>query len=399
LGIAFHGRLAADRPAPHLLTRFYLLVSLGGALGGAFVALVAPVVFPVLIEYPLLLILALVLAPPTYRNDHLVTRVRVVRAVLTVLVSLSGIAVFVALPDPFAGIVGLTVVLALSVSRLADGVALVGLLLASAFFMFGAATSTHVERTFFGVHTVSASDEVHSLLHGSTLHGLEVRTDDPPIPRSYFHPAGPVGDIMATAREMRSTLDIGVVGLGTGALAAYGRTEDRLTFYEIDPAVVEIAENPELFRYLTRSAADIQIVVGDGRLRLEESDATHDVIFLDAFSSGSVPTHLITTEAVMTYRKRLAPDGFLVFNISNRNVDLRPVIAALADHHGLSAVIAHDPGAAEEFRTPTLWGVVGPTETIDRMAGDWWTPVDDTTSRRVLWTDSHSDIVRVLRLR
>src|SRR5207244_3866864 len=180
-------------------------------------------------------------------------------------------------------------------------------------------SSLHTERTFYGVlRVVQGPRHQHVFVHGTTIHGIENfapgRLD---VPLSYYSRQGPIGQVF---EELGPRLhDVGAVGLGSGALAAYGRPGDRVTFYELDPAVARIASNPRWFTYLRDSRADVRIVVGDGRLELAAApDHGYDLLVLDAFSSDSVPVHLLTREAVELYLSKLRPDGLVAFHVTNR---------------------------------------------------------------------------------
>jgi predicted O-methyltransferase YrrM len=169
-------------------------------------------------------------------------------------------------------------------------------------------------RTFFGVQRVSDSAGVHVLTHGSTVHGTQDRRPGRERePRSYYHRTGPVGQLLAEQGERLAGAELGFVGLGTGALAAYGQAGQTMTFFEIDRATLDIARDPELFTYLADSAAQVDVVLGDGRLSLSDQPVGRfDALVLDAFSSGAIPVHLLTREAVELYLPRLRQDGLLV---------------------------------------------------------------------------------------
>jgi hypothetical protein len=397
LGTAFHGYLVGDRPPAEHLTRFYLAMSVGGALGGSFVALAAPMIFPTLLEYGILLVAAMVvlerkagyLSGGTSR-----TRVGSLAGLLVLLVA--SFVLVDALPAlTVAACLGFVALAAASRVRNVLAVTVIlGSVIVTAYL---AVTSLHVERTFFGVHRVLADGDTHRLVHGSTVHGIQATTPERrSIPLSYYHPDGPLGDLVEAARGT-GPLDIGAIGLGTGAVAAYGEHGDRIAFYEIDPAVVAIAENDRLFTYLSDSAADIALILGDGRLTLDAAaDARHDVLVVDAFSSDAIPVHLLTREAIALYRSRVAADGLIAVHISNRNLDLAPVVAAIAEQDDIDAWVRRDDGLASEERTPSHWIVLANGDsTIDLPST--WEDLSSATSRRVLWTDSHSDVIRVLR--
>jgi hypothetical protein len=358
LALLVHRRLAEERPAADRLTEFYLLLSLGGVLGGIFNALLAPRLFSTIAEYPLAIALALLLRPR-------VQRARWTRALAP-----------------------LPAVLALCVSAL--------FVLAT----YGP-TSLHTERTFYGVlRVVEGPRHQHVFVHGTTIHGIESfapgRLD---VPLSYYSRTGPIGQVFT---ELGPRLHaVGAVGLGSGALAAYGRPGDRYTFYELDPAVARIASSPRWFTYLRDSHAAVRIVVGDGRLRLATAPARgYDLLVLDAFSSDSVPVHLLTREAVELYLSKLRPDGLVAFHVTNRYLDLEPVVAGVARGLGLVGLTeTHRASAAEERAgvRSSHWIVVARTRgALGPLARDHrWRTLESRPGLPV-WTDQFSNILDVV---
>ena len=247
-------------------------------------------------------------------------------------------------------------------------------------------------RTFYGSLSTKVAGDQHVLYDGTTLHGtqyLDRRSHDP---TTYYSRSGPLGDVMG----LRRFRDVAVVGLGAGTLAAYGEPGQSMTFFEINPAVVDVARDPHLFTYLRDSQADVHVVVGDGRLGLEaEPHEAYDLIVLDAFSSDSIPVHLLTREAIQMYADRLRPGGLLVFHISNNTFDLRPVLRAAADSLGWVALVGSkvgdDPGA-----TPSTWVVMASSAVAlgDLPERPGWSTLP---ARSVTWTDDYSSVLRVLR--
>lgn len=309
-----HGELARLRPDPRHLTRFYLMVSLGGAAGAILVAIAAPLVLRGYFELGIALI-ALALVPP-----------------------LCARGVF-----RWAGAVGVVVTCWL----VADGI--------------GEYTRGMrvMERDFYGVvRTRDRSDGVpyRALYHGGILHGGQLldaayRT----TPSDYFGPGSGYGRLFTTLRELEPDRPrkIGVIGLGAGVIAAYGRRGDELVFYEISPRVVDVARHE--FTFLADTPARTSVVLGDGRLSLErEAPRGYDVLGIDAFSGDAIPMHLITREAMAVYVRHLAPDGVIVFQATNRYVDLLPVIKRLATEIGYEAVVISD-SPDEDWDGPGYW--------------------------------------------
>ena len=403
VALMIHRRLALERPPPEQLTKFYLLLSLGGVCGGAFNALLAPVLFSWVAEYPIAIVLALLLrmgprraAPGTgilRRNADLLLPFGFLVVVLTAskmlpahtwstrilyAVALVTIAAWARRPVRFALAVG-AVLLMTTVQN----------------------PALHAERTFFGVLRVEQSGQLHVFSHGTTVHGVESfapgRRD---VPLSYYGRRGPLGQVFDRLPD--SPRRVAVLGLGAGTAAAYGRPGDRFTFYEIDRAVVGIASDPRYFTYLHDSKAKVDIRLGDGRLEIAKApDSSYDLIVLDAFSSDSVPVHLLTREAVQVYLRKLRPGGLIAFHISNRFLDLEPVIEGLDRSLGLAGLSESylvSGEAARQGMSSSVWAVVARDRSeLDRLARDpRWKPLRRDPGLRT-WTDEFSNILSVVR--
>jgi hypothetical protein len=283
------------------------------------------------------------------------------------------------------------------------------------------AWSLHRERTFFGVLRVATSENppfklmdaqgheyyrqvvFHVLVHGATRHGSQaVDRDLAVIPTSYYHPTGPIGQVFSELLRRGPPRQVGLVGLGAGALAAYGRPGQRFTYFEIDPAVIRIARDPQLFTYLADSKAAIETVPGDGRLSLSrEPDGKFGLIVLDAFSSDAIPVHLLTREAMGLYFQKLTKDGILAIHLSNKFMRLDRVVGAVASNLGLDVLIRRDrveaPKEAFEGKDASIWAVVARNRSgLETLAKDsrWTRPGADP---RYLWTDDYSNVLGVLR--
>jgi SAM-dependent methyltransferase len=253
------------------------------------------------------------------------------------------------------------------------------------------------ERTFFGSYEVRVSADRHTLTHGTTLHGFQL-SKYPRAATSYYAQTGPLGDVFGAYQAQSDR--VAVVGLGAGTVAAYGRAGQRFDFYEIDPAVVKIARNPRYFTYLRDCACQVRTVVGDGRLRLDEApDGSYGLMVLDAFSSDAVPAHLLTREALALYMRKLRPGGILAFHISNRHLDLAPMLGATARAEGLATrTVLYQPLAKNDFALATHWVAIGRTEADlgplqKRNAG--WSPIPPGGP---VWTDNYSALFEILKL-
>jgi hypothetical protein len=259
-------------------------------------------------------------------------------------------------------------------------------------------------RSFYGVYRVvdDSAAGVRRFYSGTTIHGTEFLTDTVGrLPLAYYHPQGPLGSLFA-ARDWRTApWRVAVIGLGAGATAAYARPGESWTFYEIDPLVARIATDSRYFHFLSGAAAPARVVLGDARLSLAGAPARgFDVLLVDAFSSDAIPVHLLTREALALYRSRLAVDGVIAWHISNKYVDLRPVLAGLADDARLGSFIYEDLEVPKNAagRLPSIWvAMTASRVTAGALGRDArWHPLNAARVRK-LWTDDFSNVLGVLR--
>ena len=402
--LLLHRQLADDRPHPRALTTFYLWISLGGLLGGVFNTLVAPIAFTGVAEYPLM-VLAICLLRPARAQD---ARSRSYRDLLIPLL-LGGLlaAIMAAVRAELIGTAPLAIGLGLLAAlyraavntrfRLTAGVAL--MLGASLLFGPSAGDVLHAERTFFGVMRVRHDDgglRRHTLFHGNTLHGEQALGAGRGEPLSYYHRGGPIGQVMGSLSDRLHGGRIGVVGLGAGSMAAYVQPGQQWTFYEIDPAVERIAASPTYFTYLSDCGGACRVVLGDARLSLARSQERFDLLILDAFSSDAIPVHLITREALQIYFDHLSSSGVIAFHVSNRHLDLRPILGALAADMGVQAITQFD-GRQDKVRghQPSTWLIMARQPgALDRLKADprWKAP----TVGPEVWTDDFSNVFKAL---
>jgi len=409
LAMLCHGELANDRPGVRHLTEFYLWLAAGGVLGGVFNTLVAPQIFTSVAEYPLAIAFACVACVPKqqFRDALADPRSMLQPALATaaasiVLVSarLGGLA---QLPTmAFVGLPALVFVRGARHNTARLSIGIVGLLAALAIGNAVAPTdggqTLLADRTFFGVYRVATEPARNFVLlkHGTTIHGRQVLGDTNPEPQTYFHRQSPIGNVF----EMlgKDAKSVGVIGLGTGTLAAYAQPGSKWTFYEIDAAVERIARDTRFFHYLERCGARCTVALGDARLTLAASRASHDILVLDAFSSDAIPIHLLTTEALRTYEEKLSADGVMAFHISNRHIMLAPVVARLARDRGLTAITRFDKtvDAVRGFEA-SEWVVMArrPERLAPLVADARWTRL--VADGRPAWTDDFSNIWTELR--
>jgi SAM-dependent methyltransferase len=405
-----HGELARRRPAVRHLTGFYLWISVGGVLGGIFNVLVAPVVFPRVWEYPLVLALACLARPwPAKWRD-----VGWEAGTALAAMAFAGVLVAVARPE-FLGIptalaiVGIGVVVNLIAVVLGSNPLWLALCLGLLLLVRTVETVRNedallAERSFFGHYRVYVSgvrDRYNVLTHGSTLHGAQsldpFRRRDP---ATYYLRSGPLGWIFNGTPLLAEQRRVAVVGLGTGTAAAYAGEGEAWTFYEIDPGIERIARDRRYFTYLSDSPAHIRVVLGDARLSMaRESGPRYQMILLDAFSSDAIPTHLLTREAFDVYLDRLAPGGLLAVHISNRYFDLEPVVAAIAKERGLAVRVGSGPANRNgRYENYAIWMVLARRESdLGSLATDpRWVRAQASASVQP-WTDDFSSLLSVFR--
>jgi spermidine synthase len=376
------------------LTAYYLCISGGGALGGLFVGIVAPQIFSGYYELPFGWAACWVLFTwVCLRDPGSLLRRRGVRTALVVAV---------------AGIVVTLGMLTARESR-PDTEPLL-----------------YQKRNFFGILRVTelrdqdSIPRMHRLMSGTTIHGaqsLHPKTRFQAI--TYYGSSTGIGFVMA--RREPAPMHVGIIGLGVGTLAAYGRAGDRYQFYEIDPDVIRIAENEDYFSYLANSPAQLELIPGDGRLSLEnqlheEGPHSFDLLVLDAFSSDSIPVHLLTAEAVELYTQHLKPDGVLAVHVTNRHLSLTPLVFRLAAEFAMRAVVISNQRFPRYFQQSANWLILSKNASYldsllfgvqeaaferDPRVPDvtFAYPKEESVIDAPLWTDDYSDLFSVLRSR
>jgi len=404
VALLVHRRLAMERPPTEHLTEYYLLLAVGGVCGGCFNALVAPVIFRTILEYPIAIVVALALRPGARgpradarffrKTADLVVPLAIAAGVIVTLIALN-VAGWLTPLSYGATLAAALLTVVLRARRPVSFAAGVAVLLLIPVLI--GQNALHTERTFFGVLKVESRDHTHRFVHGTTLHGIENfapgwRNE----PLSYYSRQGPIGQVF---HQLGNRIHyVGAIGLGAGTIAAYGRPGNRFTFYEVDPAVARIASNPRYFTFLHDSRADIRIVIGDGRLRIADAPPrAYDLIVLDAFSSDAVPVHLLTREAVELYLSKLRRNGLLAFHISSNYLDLKPVIAGVARSLGCATLVQeHRPSArqTELGADRSIWVLVSHDgSSLATLRSDRrWKPFDESADTTV-WTDQFSNIL------
>lgn len=414
VAVALHAEMFRLRPDVGHLTRFYLAMSFGGMLGGLFCAIVAPLVFDWAYEHPLLILAAALLVPQRPLLPWPAASARLFAIALPAM----AIALSLTKEIYFAGSVGLPAIL-FSVTLSLVALTCLGrpvpftVSLAALMLSYGGwgtlAESTGDTRTrsYFGIYQVSERRDgsARVLTHGTTLHGIQNLRGQETEPTSYYARRSGVGLAFANASALYGAdARLGVIGLGSGTLSCYAEPGQRWTFYEIDPAMAEVARTR--FTFLNQCKPDARIVLGDARLTLAQAPPNSlDLLAVDAFSSDAVPTHLLTREALAVYGRAVQPSGIILFHISNRYLDLRPVIADLAADGGwTTAMLQYVPTEEEEAQNATVsvWIAMSrDAEAIDRLvalSGEesmYWEVLEGQEGFPG-WTDNFASILSII---
>ncbi len=348
-----HGLMAATRPQAAYLTRFYFCMSLGGVLGGIFSGLLAPHLFSWIAEYPLLVVAAALARPGLAWPGRKEATLILIFAVLVVLATLPGLRQGFSIIPPYNWIVWGVVIALLAVAVLFRDWPLRLAVIFAAVFVVARVYPPNVRqletlRSFFGVHKIEVTPDgrFRVLRHGMELHGAQRLTNDDgtpvtgrPVLSTYYHPDSPIAEaIDAVQDKKKGPINAAVIGLGTGSIACLMKPKDHLDYYEIDADVIRIATDPKRFTFIRDCKPDAHIALGDARLTIAAAtDARYDVIVVDAFSSDSIPVHLLTREALRIYLSRLNPGGIIVTHISNNHLDLTSVVTETAASENLVA--------------------------------------------------------------
>lgn len=424
VAVALHNEMYRTRPEPSQLTGFYLMMSVGGVIGGFFCAIVAPLIFDWTWEHPILILLAALFIPQaryfSLREDEIFGPKGFQAFMFFVAIIAAALGLYAGTQLPIevgaskAIILGVIIVFGAIVTgqRFAFAMIVGALMFANGgWYNMQQTLDGSRMRSYFGTYTVNSSEtgRVRWLNHGTTMHGMQLM-DAPTTPISYYPTSSGVGIAMTKAPKIFGPgASIGVVGLGTGTLACYRQPGQIWQFFEIDPLMVEIARERKIFSFIDRCAPDALITLGDARLTLADvPKGKFDILALDAFSSDAIPLHLLTKEAFEVYRRALKPDGLLLVHISNRYIDLNPVVAAEVKAAGWFAALRHDSPTERmigEGSRASLWIALSPdASTLLQLTGqvdeqkskkytaDQWIKLDEPGASPQ-WTDDYASVL------
>ncbi len=400
-----HMALASSRPNAENLTEFYLIMSIGGALGGVFNALIAPNLFVIPIEYALVLGAAACMrfvnvkqqkTHPLYILLGLVVVGAVTWGIRIEAMSIKILLAFVALVGLGASlkkrwVFGTTITLILLIAPPGD------------IWDHFSRDVIHHDRNFFGVtRVIDMEDDLRTFVHGTTIHGTQsLNKKYEYTPLAYYAAESPIGDMFSFVSRQEGNQKIGVLGLGVGVTACYYKDGRSFDFYEIDPSIVAIAENPDYFSFLSGCGSPYTVVQGDARLTLAtKKDAVYDFILGDAYSSDNIPIHLITLEAIELYLQKLTPNGFLGFNISNKYLDIEPVLAEISEELNLPGYAkltwgGKIEGTEIQYNDTHGFAFARNKEQEDFLLANGWSKARKRKGVDV-WTDSFSNIIGVI---
>jgi len=412
-----HGELAKYRPHTRYLTLYYLIMSFAGMLGGMFNTFVAPFIFNGIYEYPIMIVAALLLRPADKIWQNQQWQVWAKQAVFPLLIFVLGWVIYLGVSDlgVYMDNIGTALILFAGLTYAFRKQALSLALFTGTiiFFIVGLraimSNTVYQERTFFGVVSVRNSvllneqgrpEKYKELFHGTTKHGAQRLGAHEQEPLTYYSRPGPMGQLFKEFDSSNQNWQVAVVGLGAGALACYAKPQQAWTFYEIDPVIVDIAKNTHYFSYLQRCTPKAAMIIGDARLSLQsEADAKFNLLVIDAFSSDSVPTHLLTQEAIQLYLSKVTDNGILAFHITNRHLALKKVLSDHAKQLGYAALIQEfKPQQEIPLVVATDWFVVAKNAQAlaplyKKGLGLWQKPALYFDMKP--WTDDFTNIVSI----
>ena len=394
LAVLCHGQLFQRRPKPQSLTLFYFCLAIGGVLAGIFNGILAPHWFNQVYEYPVAILLSLLILPVTKsaRGGWLPLVIFALVVIHYFIPTIKGTST-----HQLIAIIALGLIILVRQNKSSLFLSMLILFLLIFLPVFNQDKILLQERNFYGVKQVSSKKEAHAFVSQSTLHGLQFINEKKPLSglRSYY---GATKVVVETMKQEAGSISVTLIGLGIGTMLCQFRATDQVNAIEIDQQVIDIAKNPQLFTYLRDCPPHVKIIKNDGRLALAKiADGSQKLLIMDAFNSDSVPVHLITIEAFTLYKKKISPDGAILVNLSNRHLDLLPLIKAAGHLLNLKVLFLFDNGNAKYEQLQSEWAVLTSNQNlIRRLQESAWHLADD--KKQFLWTDDYSNIVPLLKL-
>src|SRR5882757_634314 len=403
-----HGELAKRRPAARYLTAFYMWMSAGGMVGGIAAGLLAPYTFNWIAEYPILIALAVLCRPGAALPKARWEQALFFGAIAAAVIALVAFRYFGFEVDDRAHnwvVAGLLFVTVLFWNDPLPFAAIIAFILLANHEITEISGAKTV-RSFFGVVKITETTDgrFRILSHGTTLHGgqqIRDESGDPitgrPKPTMYYYDGSAMAQILDAARSHKKPIRYAVIGLGTGSLACRSEPGDTVHYYEIDPVMIRIAQDPENFNFLSE-CGPVPITLGDARLTLAEApDSSYDAIIVDAFSSDAIPIHLITREAMEIYRKKLSPTGIVAIHVSNRHLELASVVTGIASANGMVARLNEGADVVENDADYIFLGTIVVAARKDEDFGpiaqsQFW-ELQEPDPKQWVWTDDYSNII------
>lgn len=392
-----HKRLFDLRPHPSHLTYFYLFISLGGVLGGIFNGFLAPIIFNSNVEYILILLLATLLRPLQRVIEKYYKSLAMDAVVAVMVFAFIGIMVHFFKNHLFFIVMSSLFIMPFIASSYLypRRLAIIIVVILASFFNYK--TSENIlfqSRNFFGTKKIIQKDNYHFLRHGTINHGVQYYNEKELEVVSYYHPAiNQIYDVISK----RQHKPVAVIGLGTGVLSCLGDDKQQVDFYEIDPQIVKIAKNTDYFSYFTKCPAKKNIIMGDGRIEIAKADDNkYSLIVVDAFTSDAIPFHLLTQEALKIYLQKLTPGGIIAFHVSNKYLNLAPVVKSTSD--SLNLISKFKSFKAQDYTSTSRWMIV--TQKIENLYGLplYWKDVSiKGDKKKYLWKDDKYFILDVLK--
>jgi len=402
-----HKKLADLKPGAANLTAFYLLMSAGGAIGGIFNTIIAPALFVVPIEYPLALIGSLIVFALADKTSFLKSKNALIMSVAFI-IGWSLILSFTPSGDFVKQIFTIVVIFGLLLSTIHSWLFIAAITIFMFFFTPGSVNQTeweliHQDRNFFGVVKIYESENTRHFLHGTTEHGVQSLDESNRLkPLSYYGPDSPIGEIISLYDDNSGEQKIAVLGLGIGTVACFAKENRSFDFFEINPKVIEIAQDPKYFSYLSDCGSPYDIILGDGRLEIaKKPNDFYDIMIMDAFSSDNIPIHTLTIEALEMYMEKLKEDGVLVLHISNRYLDIEPFLALAGEELGIQAYrhmskVEKIVDDGIKYNASHCVAFTKNEEHLSEITAQGWSKARERDDIKP-WTDQYSNIFKAIK--